>query len=195
MYRVAVAYNLPPQELDYIHFAFRQGVLGWVVEHAMPLVVPDARVDPCVHPRVVEQGILSVMAVPLIVQERVIGVINFFSQVRTGAFDNEALQLAQLYADQMAVFIENARLVEQLRRATVELEARVEERTRALRETQAHLVRTEKLAAVGRLAASLAHEISNPLQAVALHLELAAEDASPRADRIVDCPPRTGADS
>jgi two-component system, NtrC family, sensor kinase len=178
MYRVAVAYNLPPQELDYIHFAFRHGVPGWVVEHATALIVPDARADTRVHPVVLEQGVLSVMAVPLIAQERVIGVLNFFCKTQTGAFDNEALQLAQLYADQMAVFIENARLVEQLRRATVELEARVEERTRALRVAQVQMVRTEKLAAVGRLAASLAHEINNPLQAVALHLELAAEEAS-----------------
>jgi signal transduction histidine kinase len=83
---------------------------------------------------------------------------------------------AQMY--RVAVFIENARLVEQLRRATAEFEARVEERTRALREAQVQMVRTEKLAAVGRLAASLAHEINNPLQAVALHLELATEEAS-----------------
>lgn len=178
MYRVAVAYNLPPQELDYIHFAFRQGVPGWVVEHATALIVPDARTDPRVHPVVLEQGVLSVMAVPLIAYERMIGVLNFFCKTQTDAFDNEALQLAQLYADQMAVFIENARLVEQLRRATLELEARVEERTRALREAQVQMVRTEKLAAVGRLAASLAHEINNPLQAVALHLELAAEETS-----------------
>jgi hypothetical protein len=59
MHRVAIAYNLPPQELDYIHFAFRQGVPGWVLEHATALIVPDARADPRVHPLVVEQGILA----------------------------------------------------------------------------------------------------------------------------------------
>lgn len=39
MYRVAVTYNLPPQEMDYIHFAFCQGVPSWVVEHATALIV------------------------------------------------------------------------------------------------------------------------------------------------------------
>jgi PAS domain S-box-containing protein len=41
---------------------------------------------------------------------------------------------------------------------------------------QANLIQAEKLAALGQLAASLAHEISNPLQLIIGHLELAQED-------------------
>jgi signal transduction histidine kinase len=106
----------------------------------------------------------------------VVGVLNLFCQVGTHAFDDEALQLAQVYADQAAVFIENARLVDELRLAAAELEARVEQRTRQLRESQSQVIRAEKMAAVGRLAGSVAHEINNPLQAIALHLQLVAED-------------------
>jgi nitrogen-specific signal transduction histidine kinase len=46
----------------------------------------------------------------------------------------------------------------------------------AQKRLQAHLIRSEKLAAVGQLATSLAHEINNPLQGIRGALELARED-------------------
>jgi two-component system NtrC family sensor kinase len=55
-----------------------------------------------------------------------------------------------------------------------DLEQRVEERTRELRATQRQMVRSEKLAMAGRLAAAIAHEVNNPLQAIRLYLELLA---------------------
>jgi signal transduction histidine kinase len=106
-----------------------------------------------------------------------VGVLVLFCLTGPNAFDDQALQLAQVYADQAAVFIENARLVDQLRLAAAELEARVQRRTQQLEEAQAQVVRAEKLAAVGRLAASIAHEVNNPLQAIALHLQLLGEEA------------------
>jgi phosphoglycerate-specific signal transduction histidine kinase len=100
-----------------------------------------------------------------------------YGKTNTSAFDEEAVQLASVFADQTAIAIENARLVEELRRATAELEARIERRTRQLRETQAQIIRAEKLAVVGRLATSVAHEVNNPLQAIALQIELIADAA------------------
>ena len=176
LYRVAVSHNLPPEQVDKITFGFDEGVPGWVVHHKQPLIIDDARLDDRVHPNVVEVGIRSVLAIPLITRQRTVGVLNLFCQTETNAFDQEALRLAHVYANQAAVFIENARLVDELRQAAAELEARVEQRTKELRETQVQVIRAEKMAAVGRLAASVAHEVNNPLQAITLHLQLMADD-------------------
>jgi signal transduction histidine kinase len=48
----------------------------------------------------------------------------------------------------------------------VGLEQKVEERTRHLRETQARLVQSQKMASMGRLVAGIAHEMNNPLGAI-----------------------------
>ena len=75
------------------------------------------------------------------------------------------------------------RMVEELGRAREELsdlartlEERVRERTAEMQGLQAELVRTQKLAAVGKLAAGVAHEINNPLTAVLTHSSLLLDE-------------------
>jgi len=106
-YRVAVAHNLPAADTKQITFVHQEGVPGWVVVHRRALVIPDTRQEGRVHPYVVASGIRSVMAAPLIVQERVVGVLNFFARWRH-AFHEDDLRVAQMYADQAAIFVHNA---------------------------------------------------------------------------------------
>ncbi|MBV5318071.1 MAG: PAS domain S-box protein [Desulfobulbaceae bacterium] len=55
---------------------------------------------------------------------------------------------------------------EQLCAARDDLERRVEQRTRELQETQKQYLHAEKLSAIGKLSASIAHEFNNPLQGI-----------------------------
>ncbi len=56
------------------------------------------------------------------------------------------------------------------------LEKKVEERTKELTEMQSHLIQSEKLASLGKLAAGIAHEINNPLGGILIYSHLTLED-------------------
>ncbi len=102
----------------------------------------------------------SKLAVPVKSGERVIAILNAQSS-RPAAFNQDDLRTFQAIAAHLGVVMENARLYEAER-----------EQRKLLEQSQAQLVQSEKLAATGRLAASLAHEINNPLQAIHNGLQL-----------------------
>jgi signal transduction histidine kinase/putative methionine-R-sulfoxide reductase with GAF domain len=85
----------------------------------------------------------------------------------------ESLRPLELFLSQAAVAIENAQLIQQLNdaRAKLEeyadhLEAKVEERTRELKEAQNRLLKSERLAAIGELAGMVGHDLRNPLTGI-----------------------------
>lgn len=67
----------------------------------------------------------------------------------------------------------------------IELEQELAAQNRTLRETQAALVQTEKLASLGQLAAGMAHEINNPIAYVANNLAVLRRDV-PGALQVLD---------
>jgi signal transduction histidine kinase/FixJ family two-component response regulator len=82
------------------------------------------------------------------------------------------LELFQILARQAAVALENSRLyAEQL------------DYVRKVEESQKALLQAEKMAAAGRLSASIAHEVNNPLQAVQNCLHLAGREDLPQEKR------------
>ncbi len=91
------------------------GLVSVTVGTRRPVVTPDLLADPRATPTpevraaLERSGFRAVLAVPLTVKDRVIGALAVAD--RTGrVFDAEAIALAQTFADQAAVALENARL-------------------------------------------------------------------------------------
>jgi two-component system NtrC family sensor kinase len=81
---------------------------------------------------------------------------------------------------------ELVRAHQELRESAETLERKVEQRTTELRGMQAHLIQSEKLAGVGKLAAGVAHEINNPLTCVLTNSSLMLSDLPPDDPRRED---------
>jgi signal transduction histidine kinase len=87
-------------------------------------------------------------------------------------FSEADLEMFQILARQSAAAVENARLYDE-QRAYI----------RKIEESQTALLQAEKMAAAGRLSASIAHEVNNPLQSVQNCLHLASREDLPDEKR------------
>ncbi len=79
-----------------------------------------------------------------------------------------------------------ARAQQELQEWGEKLERKVEQRTAELKAMQNHLLQAEKMAAIGKLAAGVAHEINNPLTGVLTNSSLMLQDLPPDDSRRDD---------
>jgi signal transduction histidine kinase len=107
------------------------------------------------------QGLASGMLTALNYRGNTEGLLLVAGQAQP--YTTEQRRLLEGAAQQAAVALVNARLYDMLADYAQNLESMVGARTAELQSAQRLLVRSEKLASIGRLAASIAHEINNPL--------------------------------
>ncbi|QOX80562.1 response regulator [Trichlorobacter lovleyi] len=82
------------------------------------------------------------------------------------------LKLREIELANQALQAEREHLLLEIETWNRELQTRVQERTEALHRAQTEIAQTEKLAALGYLAAGMAHEIRNPLNSISLFTQL-----------------------
>jgi signal transduction histidine kinase len=150
---LAVA-GLPAADLAVVRL---EGSLdGWVATHCEGLVIDASVADATgIYEALRRQDIQSAVGVPLVGQGRVLGVLGATRRLSQAGFTLAERDFLALLAGQLGIVLERVRLYAALMRDAGER-----------RQSAQRLAQTEKLAGMGRLAASIAHEINNPLQAL-----------------------------
>jgi len=131
------------------------GIVDWVIAEKKTVIIPD------LEHMMAKTSNRNFVIVPLILRSQGIGVFVIHTEKAQQEFSNQDIQLLSVLANQAAVGVENWRTYQQLLKANEELKA-----------SQAQMIQAAKLAAIGELAAGIAHEIKNPLQVLMLHMEL-----------------------
>ena len=117
--KVAVKYG---EQVEIPRIALGEGLVGYAALHKEPVLVPDVSQDPR-YIKIVED-VRSELALPLMLKDRCIGVIDLESPQRD-AFSKRDVEILTLLAGQAAVAIENANLYEELRANQERLEKEV----------------------------------------------------------------------
>jgi len=149
------------REVERTDEAFSSSLVNRVMARREPILTTNIQDDGRFEltQSIIVQHIRSVLAVPLIARGELQGAIYVDTRMSERPFGEAELRLLQAMASQAAMAIRSARLYDDVRASNAQLNQTLTE----LRSTQAQLVQAERLAAVGRLAASVAHELRNPL--------------------------------
>ncbi|MEM7183131.1 MAG: GAF domain-containing SpoIIE family protein phosphatase [Spirochaetota bacterium] len=112
--KVLRARGIPDNVLAAIEIRKGWGVAGWIVEHQKPLLIPNIESDPRFEAsRRLKYENQSLISVPLLFQERLVGVFNINNKKDGYAFNRNDLHLAQAIADRLAMTISSAQIFEQ----------------------------------------------------------------------------------
>ncbi len=147
------------QALTGMRLKMGEGVAGTVALTEEPLLVTDTTKDPRFCQRFDGHSgfyTRSILCVPLKSRERLVGVLEVLNKKDPRGFDDTDREVLTLVGNLIGTALENARLY-----------ARLQDRLSATREelkiAQEKLLRSERLAGLGKLSQGVAHEVRNPI--------------------------------
>jgi len=104
---------------------------------------------------------------------RIVGILSMDDPIDGRRPTRESLTPLELFLHQAAITIENAQLIDSLRKTRKQLEGyaeqleqKVEERTRELKKSQEQLLKAQRLAVIGEMAGMIGHDLRNPLTSI-----------------------------
>jgi GAF domain-containing protein/DNA-binding response OmpR family regulator/anti-sigma regulatory factor (Ser/Thr protein kinase) len=138
-----------------------EGATGQAALRREPVQLPDigdehAYSAPRIRAVLLRLGYRSVLAVPLLAEQRIIGVLTVWRQA-PGRYPDEVVNLLQTFASQSALAIQNARLFRELEAKSRELEVASRHKSEFL--------------------ANMSHELRTPLNAIIGYSEMLQEEA------------------
>jgi signal transduction histidine kinase len=161
IFRSSLARGSPENNMENTSFKSADPCLHWLQERKEAVVRAELERNPRSRE---EKELLNMMmrlqaevCLPLIYMDRLIGFINLGHKMQEEMYYREDLDLLNTLAYQLAIAIENANLYENLRKS------------------QDIMRRADRLASLGTLVSSLAHEIRNPLVSIKTFTQLLPE--------------------
>lgn len=117
------------EEVKNLRLPVGKGIGGWVAQHGQPLLIPDVNQDPRFNPSFDKKSgyvTKSILAVPLIYNAKVTGVVNILNRLDGEPFCESDKTFLTTFASQAALAIENARLLQStIEKESIERELKV----------------------------------------------------------------------
>jgi len=113
-----VAIGEKKEELKKIRLPLSEGIAGWVAKNKQPISIPDVQKDRRFSSKIdkeIKFVTKSILCLPLLIKDRIIGVVEAINKIGESRFSHDDLELLQAMANQEAIAIENARLYEDLK--------------------------------------------------------------------------------
>ncbi|MCD6397830.1 MAG: sigma 54-interacting transcriptional regulator [Spirochaetaceae bacterium] len=106
------------QELKKYSLKMGEGIAGWVAKNSTSLIVNDVDTDPRYFAEIGDKigfNTKSILAVPMLIKDKCVGVIEIINRSDGGYFTNEDLQWLEMFASQSAIAIKNAKEYERVK--------------------------------------------------------------------------------